>query len=302
MHRREIHAEAFRSAATAVANLRHVRAHALGRNHRDRFSDGADRDVRHSLRLLRAFAPAARVLHVNVTAHHYAASAAQQIVETVGLESTIGRLIRDRDGIYGAVFDTRVEHMGIRQLLIAPRSPWQNGFAERFVGILRRELLDHVIVLGEHHLLRLVRLHAAYYNEDRPHNVARWRRAYVTPHRIVGIRPCDRTSESRRTPPPLFEGSMTAGNEFFARTACGSSSAWCCRSGRTQPTVQRACGANGIDSSNACARTVRRASAEGKETVERMTQTAPRKIVGTTRIPNTEKSRAQSCIRRRGAQ
>jgi len=110
-----------------------------------------------------------RILHVNVTSHPYAAWAAQQMVEAVGLDPSVVRLIRDRDGIYGAVFDVRVEHMGICQLRIAPRSPWQNGFAERFVGTLRRELLDHVIVLGERHLLHLVRQHARYYNEDRPH-------------------------------------------------------------------------------------------------------------------------------------
>jgi transposase InsO family protein len=78
-------------------------------------------------------------------------------------------LIRDRDRTYGSVFNARVDHLGIRQLETAPRSPWQNGYAERFVGTLRREILDHVIVLGERHLLRLVQSHAAYYNEDRPH-------------------------------------------------------------------------------------------------------------------------------------
>jgi transposase InsO family protein len=62
-----------------------------------------------------------------------------------------------------------VSRPGIRQRKIAPRSPWQNGYAERFIGTLRREVLDQVIVVGERHLLRLVRAHATYYNEDRPH-------------------------------------------------------------------------------------------------------------------------------------
>jgi putative transposase len=110
-----------------------------------------------------------RVLHVNVTAHPYAAWAAQQIVEAIGPDVSVQRLIRDRDSIFGSVFDARVKNFGVHQMRIAPRSPWQNGFAERWVGTLRRELLDHVIVLGERHLLRLVRGHVVYYNEDRPH-------------------------------------------------------------------------------------------------------------------------------------
>jgi putative transposase len=110
-----------------------------------------------------------RVLHVNVTAHPYAAWAAQQIVEAIGVEIVPAWLIRDRDAIFGAEFDGRVDNLGVRQIRIAPRSPWQNGYAERWVGTLRRELLDHLIVLGERHLLRLVRQHVAYYNEDRPH-------------------------------------------------------------------------------------------------------------------------------------
>ncbi len=110
-----------------------------------------------------------RLLHVNVTAHPRATWTAQQIVEALDVNAVPARLIRDRDGTYGAEFDARVDHLGIEQLRIAPRSPWQNGFAERWVGTLRRELLDHVIVLGERHLLRLVRQHVAYYNSDRPH-------------------------------------------------------------------------------------------------------------------------------------
>jgi putative transposase len=110
-----------------------------------------------------------RILHVNVTAHPYAGWAAQQIVEAVGPDAKVVRLIRDRDGIYGGAFDARVRNLGIEQLRTSPRCLWQNGYAERWVGTLRRELLDHVIVLGERHLLHLVRRHASYYNEDRPH-------------------------------------------------------------------------------------------------------------------------------------
>jgi putative transposase len=114
-----------------------------------------------------------RLLHINVTAHPYAEWAAQQIVEAVGFDTSIARLIRDRDRIYGARFDARVNNLGIQQFTIAPRAPWQNGCAERFVGTLRGELLDHVIVLGERHLLRLIQQHMRYYNEDRPHMALR---------------------------------------------------------------------------------------------------------------------------------
>jgi transposase InsO family protein len=114
-----------------------------------------------------------RVLHVNVTAHPSAAWTAQQIVEAVGVDLAPMYPIRDRDGIFGAVFDRRVRNLGIEQVKTAPRSPWQNGYAERWVGTLRRELLDHVIVLGERHLLRMVRQYVAYYNVDRTHMALR---------------------------------------------------------------------------------------------------------------------------------
>jgi putative transposase len=110
-----------------------------------------------------------RVLHVNVTAHPYAAWAAQQMIEAVAPDVVAERVIRDRDGIFGAMFDKRLAGMGLKQLRISPRAPWQNGFAERFVGTIRRELLDHVIVVGERHLLRLVRDYVRFYNDDRPH-------------------------------------------------------------------------------------------------------------------------------------
>jgi transposase InsO family protein len=110
-----------------------------------------------------------RILHVNATANPSAQWAAQQIVEAVGADLVPRFLVRDNDGIYGKLFDARVDNLGIEQLRIAPRSPWQNGYAERWVGTVRRELLDHVIVLGERHLLRMVRQYVTYYNEDRPH-------------------------------------------------------------------------------------------------------------------------------------
>jgi len=110
-----------------------------------------------------------RVLHVNVTMSPNAAWAGQQIVEAIGAEFAPTLLIRDRDAIFGEAFDALVASLGIDQFRIAPQSPWQNGFAERWVGTLRRELLDHLIVLGERHLLRAVLDHVAYYNGDRPH-------------------------------------------------------------------------------------------------------------------------------------
>ena len=82
-----------------------------------------------------------RILHVNVTAHPYAAWAAQQVVEAVGADANVTRLIRDREGIYGAAFDARVRNLGVEQLRIAPRSSWQNGYAERWVGTLLAEWL-----------------------------------------------------------------------------------------------------------------------------------------------------------------
>ena len=78
-------------------------------------------------------------------------------------------MIRDRDRIYGAVVTRRLRAMGIRDKPIAPASPWQNCFAERLIGSIRRECLDHIIVLGEAHLRRVLKSYAPYYNEIRTH-------------------------------------------------------------------------------------------------------------------------------------
>jgi transposase InsO family protein len=78
-------------------------------------------------------------------------------------------MIRNRDRIYGAVVTRRLRAMGIRDKPIAPASPWQNGFAERLIGSIRRECLDHIIVSGEAHLRRILISYADYYNSVRTH-------------------------------------------------------------------------------------------------------------------------------------
>ena len=78
-------------------------------------------------------------------------------------------MIRDRDRIYGAVVTRRLLAMGIRDKPIAPASPWQNGFAERLIGSIRRECLDYIIVSGEAHLRRILISYVAYYNSVRTH-------------------------------------------------------------------------------------------------------------------------------------
>jgi transposase InsO family protein len=78
-------------------------------------------------------------------------------------------LIRDRDGIYGDYFHRRIKNMRINEVLIAPRSPWQNPYAERVIGSIRLEYLNHIVVLSEAHLRRVLRSYVNYYNASRPH-------------------------------------------------------------------------------------------------------------------------------------
>jgi transposase InsO family protein len=106
---------------------------------------------------------------INVTAHPTAEWIAQQITEAFPWSEAPRYLIRDQDGIYGAAVMRRLRAMGIRDKPIAPDSPWQNGFAERLIGSIRRECVDHLVVLGEAHLRRILTKYAAYYNEFRTH-------------------------------------------------------------------------------------------------------------------------------------
>jgi transposase InsO family protein len=106
---------------------------------------------------------------INVTTNPTAEWIARQITEAFPWNGAPRHMIRDRDRIYGAVVTRRLRAMGIRDKPIAPASPWQNGFADRLIGSIRRECLDHVIVLGEGHLRRILKSYADYYNGLRTH-------------------------------------------------------------------------------------------------------------------------------------
>jgi len=106
---------------------------------------------------------------INVTSHPTAEWIARQITEAFPWDDAPQYLIRDRDQLYGAIVTRRLRAMGIRDKPTAPASPWQNGFAERLIGSIRRECLDHIVVMGEEHLRRVLRSYARYYNEIRTH-------------------------------------------------------------------------------------------------------------------------------------
>ena len=108
-----------------------------------------------------------KLVWINVTPHPTAEWIARQITEAFPWAEAPRYLIRDRDRAYGAAVTRRLRAMGIRDKPIAPGSPWQNGFAERLIGSICRECVDHVIVLGEAHLRRILTEYAAYYNELR---------------------------------------------------------------------------------------------------------------------------------------
>ena len=110
-----------------------------------------------------------RIIHFNITANPTVQWAAQQIVEAFPYDEAPRFLLRYRDGTYGELFQDRVEHMGIEEVLIAPRAPWQNPYAERVIGSILRECLNHVIVLSEDHLYRILSEYFSYYHEARAH-------------------------------------------------------------------------------------------------------------------------------------
>src|SRR5204862_5596520 len=110
-----------------------------------------------------------RILWVGVTPSPTADWIARQVSEACGSEPVPDYLVRDRDRVYGEAFTRRIRAMGIRDRPTAPRSPWQNGYVERLIGSIRRECLDHILVLGEPHLRHVLRSYTEYYNVARTH-------------------------------------------------------------------------------------------------------------------------------------
>jgi putative transposase len=109
------------------------------------------------------------IMHFNVTAHPTAQWTAQQLVEAFPFDTAPRYLLRDRDAIYGEAVRRRIKSLGIEEVVTAPRSPWQNPFVERIIGSIRRDCLDHVIVINERHLRRILREYFNYYHTCRTH-------------------------------------------------------------------------------------------------------------------------------------
>jgi len=110
-----------------------------------------------------------QVVHFNITEHPTGQWTAQQMVEAFPWDDAPRYLLRDRDNVYDARFRRRVHSLGIEEVLTAPRSPWQNPYVERLIGSVRHDCLNHVIVLNERHLKRLLRSYFSYYHTARTH-------------------------------------------------------------------------------------------------------------------------------------
>jgi hypothetical protein len=143
---------------------------------------------------------------VGVTPSPTADWIARQVSEACGWEPVPDYLVHDRDRVYGEAFTRRIRAMGIRDRPTAPRSPWQNGYSERLIGSIRRECLDHVIIICERHLRHILRSYQQYYNDTRTHLSL----AKDSPDEI---RPGGR-SHSSAAGPPADCTIITSGSDF----------------------------------------------------------------------------------------
>jgi transposase InsO family protein len=133
-----------------------------------RLLHGADRDLPSAVRARRA-EPWPPTAGFNVTEHPTADWTARQLLEAYGQEENARHLIRDRDQVYGDRFSRQAKMLNLHEAVIAPRSPWQNAYAERVIGSIRRDCLDHVIVIGERHLRAILSKYVDHYNRTRTH-------------------------------------------------------------------------------------------------------------------------------------
>src|SRR4030095_15730448 len=165
-----------------MANLPHESRRGAGL---DRFFHRTTRHGSSPVRLRRPAPPRRRIVHFNVTEHPTAAWTAQQIVDAFPDDTAPRWLLRDRDAIYGEAFRQRVAGMGIGEVLSGPSSPWQNPYAERLIGSIRRDCLNYVVVFGEQHLRRVLTGYCAYYHGSRTHlSLAK---DAATPPRVQGV-------------------------------------------------------------------------------------------------------------------
>jgi len=109
------------------------------------------------------------IVRTAVTEHPTAAWLSLQLTEAFPWDTAPRHLLRDRDASYGSDFRSRVEAMGITEVVTAPRSPWQNAYVERVIGSIRRECLDHVVIFNERHLRRVLSSYVEYYRRTRTH-------------------------------------------------------------------------------------------------------------------------------------
>ena len=110
-----------------------------------------------------------KVIHFDVTQNPTQGCLARQITEAFPWDTAPRFLLRDRDASYGQTFRDRVQAMAVEEVVTAPRSPWQNAYVERIIGSIRRECLDHVIVLDERHLRRVLSTYFEYHHRSRTH-------------------------------------------------------------------------------------------------------------------------------------
>jgi transposase InsO family protein len=110
-----------------------------------------------------------RIAHFNVTEHPTAQWTVHQLLEAFPFDIAPRYLIRDSDGVYDRHVRRRIASLGIEEVIFAPASPWQNASVEWVIGALRRELLDHVVILNERHLRQLLSSYLDYYNPWRTH-------------------------------------------------------------------------------------------------------------------------------------